>query len=86
MRAIDSPHKISPNRIIFEKIFESKKHEKITQIPFFYTLCKNFQLNQTASKLLKKALLKDALLPSHQLNNYTSLIDVEDRPDEWQSK
>ena len=35
MRAIDSLHKISPNRVIFEKIFESKKHEKS---PFLYTL------------------------------------------------
>jgi hypothetical protein len=40
MRAIDSSHKISPNRVIFEKKFGSKKHEKITQIPVFYTPCK----------------------------------------------
>src|SRR6185312_10402362 len=27
----------SPNRVIFEKNFGSKKHEKIAQIPVFYT-------------------------------------------------
>jgi hypothetical protein len=41
MRVIDSSHKISPNRVIFgNKLFGSKKHEKIAQIPFFDTPCK----------------------------------------------
>jgi hypothetical protein len=39
MCTIDTPHKISSNRVIFEKKFGSKKHEKISQIPvFLYTL------------------------------------------------
>jgi hypothetical protein len=40
MRSIDSSHKISPKRVIFEKKFRvEKKHEKIAQIPVFYTSC-----------------------------------------------
>jgi hypothetical protein len=34
MRGNDCAH-ISLNRVIFEKIFESKKHGKIAQIPIF---------------------------------------------------
>jgi hypothetical protein len=35
----DYPHKIKPNRAIFEKKFRVEKHEKIAQIPvFLYTL------------------------------------------------
>ena len=36
---IDFPHKIRPNRVIFEKNFRVEKHEKITQISLFYTPC-----------------------------------------------
>jgi hypothetical protein len=54
MRAIDSSHKISSNRVIFEKIFRSK-HEKLAQIPVFYTYTLYFYkyFCATVKKLLK---------------------------------
>ena len=64
MRAIDSPHKISPNRVIVEKQF-SKKHEKIAQIPIFLnTPCilsirvECFQLISTQTKYSMLAIFK----------------------------
>jgi myosin heavy subunit len=57
MRAIDSPHKISPNRVIFEKKFRIEKHEKIVS-DFFYTLC---NLGKAASFMTVSMMYRESL-------------------------